>query len=53
MIAGDMVPWRCSWVIRAAAPAATGSEVPGAGHWLLEERPDRVVAEVNAFYPPA
>ncbi|MFD8277422.1 alpha/beta fold hydrolase [Streptomyces flaveolus] len=37
--------------VRDAAPAATGTDVDGAGHWLLEERPDRVVAEINAFYP--
>ncbi|MEU1663030.1 alpha/beta hydrolase [Streptomyces sparsogenes] len=37
--------------VRDAAPGATGTDVEGAGHWLLEERPDRVVAEVDAFYP--
>lgn len=37
--------------VRDAAPAATGTDVKGAGHWLLEERPDRVVAEITAFYP--
>ncbi|MEU5608608.1 hypothetical protein AB0H03_07625 [Streptomyces sparsogenes] len=36
--------------VRDAAPGATGTDVAGAGHWLLEERPDRVVAEVDAFY---
>nr|WP_240449282.1 alpha/beta hydrolase [Streptomyces harenosi] len=36
--------------LRDAAPAATGTDVEGAGHWLLEERPDRVVAEIDAFY---
>ncbi|MEV5548767.1 alpha/beta hydrolase [Streptomyces sp. NPDC052309] len=36
--------------VRDAAPSATGTDVDGAGHWLLEERPDRVVAEIDAFY---
>ncbi|QKZ16118.1 alpha/beta fold hydrolase [Streptomyces chartreusis] len=34
-----------------AAPKATGSDVPGAGHFLVHEAPDRVLAEINAFYP--
>lgn len=37
--------------IRDAAPAATGTDVPGAGHWLLEERPELVLSEINSFYP--
>jgi pimeloyl-ACP methyl ester carboxylesterase len=37
--------------VQAAAPAATGTDVPGAGHWLLDEAPQRVLAEINAFYP--
>lgn len=37
--------------LRDAAPAATGTDVSGAGHWLLEERPERVVSEIDAFYP--
>jgi pimeloyl-ACP methyl ester carboxylesterase len=37
--------------VRAAAPAATGTDVPGAGHWLLEQAPQRVLAEINSFYP--
>lgn len=39
--------------VRAAAPAATGADVPGAGHWMLDQHPDQVVAEINAFYPAA
>ena len=34
-----------------AAPEATGSDVPGAGHFLVHEAPDRVLSEINAFYP--
>ena len=34
-----------------AAPEATASDVPGAGHFLVHEAPDRVLAEINAFYP--
>ncbi len=37
--------------LRDAAPEATGTDVSGAGHWLVEERPERVVSEINAFYP--
>ncbi|MDH6523057.1 pimeloyl-ACP methyl ester carboxylesterase [Streptomyces sp. SAI-135] len=34
-----------------AAPAATGTQLAGAGHWLTDERPEQVVSEINAFYP--
>jgi pimeloyl-ACP methyl ester carboxylesterase len=44
-LTGLMLP-----AVRDAAPAATGTDVQGAGHWLLEERPDRVVAEIDAFF---
>jgi pimeloyl-ACP methyl ester carboxylesterase len=37
--------------VQDAAPAATGTDVPGAGHWLLDEAPQRVLAEIKAFYP--
>ncbi|MCP2166025.1 alpha/beta fold hydrolase [Goodfellowiella coeruleoviolacea] len=37
--------------VRAAAPLATGAEVAGASHWMVEEHPERVIAEINAFYP--
>lgn len=37
--------------LRDAAPDATSADVPGAGHFLLHEAPDRVLAEINAFYP--
>ena len=37
--------------IQDAAPHATSADVPGAGHFLLHEAPDRVLAEINAFYP--
>ncbi|MCZ0991701.1 alpha/beta hydrolase [Streptomyces diastatochromogenes] len=37
--------------IQDAAPDATGSEAPGAGHYLVHEAPDRVLAEINAFFP--
>jgi len=30
---------------------ATSADVPGAGHFLMHEAPDHVVAEINAFYP--
>lgn len=39
--------------VRDAAPAATGTEVAGANHWLVEGQPDRVVDEINGFYPVA
>ncbi|MGY4098659.1 alpha/beta fold hydrolase [Nocardia sp. R16R-3T] len=34
-----------------AAPEATGIDIPDAGHYLLHEVPDRVVAEINSFFP--
>jgi pimeloyl-ACP methyl ester carboxylesterase len=37
--------------VRDAAPAATGTDVDNAGHWLVEDEPERVVAEINVFYP--
>ncbi len=37
--------------MKDAAPSATGTAVPGAGHWLAEERPKRVISEINKFYP--
>jgi hypothetical protein len=37
--------------VRDAAPAATGTDVDNAGHWLVEEVPERVVDEINAFFP--
>lgn len=37
--------------IQDAAPHATSAVVPGAGHFLAHEAPDRVLAEINAFYP--
>ena len=37
--------------IQAAAPAATGTDAPGAGHWLLDEAPQKVLTEINTFYP--
>ena len=37
--------------LQDAAPHATSGDVPGAGHFLLHEAPDRVLAEINAFYP--
>lgn len=37
--------------LQDAAPDATSADVPGAGHFLLHEAPDRVLAEINAFYP--
>jgi pimeloyl-ACP methyl ester carboxylesterase len=36
--------------IRDAAPSATGLDAPGAGHWLVEERPQLVVDAIKAFY---
>lgn len=36
--------------IRDAAPAVTGVDAPGAGHWLVEERPELVVDAIKAFY---
>ncbi|MFE1956672.1 alpha/beta fold hydrolase [Streptomyces sp. NPDC059479] len=37
--------------VQDAAPAATGTDIPGAGHWLLSEAPRQILSEVNAFYP--
>ena len=37
--------------LRAGAPDAAGTEVDNAGHWLVEDEPERVVDEINAFYP--
>lgn len=34
-----------------AAPDATAADVPGAGHFLVREAPDRVLTEINTFYP--
>jgi pimeloyl-ACP methyl ester carboxylesterase len=36
--------------IQDAAPAATGISAPGAGHWLVEERPELVVTAIQSFY---
>ena len=36
--------------IRHAAPSATGLDAPGAGHWLVEERPELVVDAIKVFY---
>lgn len=36
--------------IRDAAPLATGIDAPGAGHWLVEERPGLIVEEIGKFY---
>ena len=36
--------------VRDAAPSATGLDAPGAGHWLVEERPRLVVELIKAFY---
>ncbi|TDT98251.1 pimeloyl-ACP methyl ester carboxylesterase [Streptomyces sp. 846.5] len=37
--------------VQDAAPAATGTDIKGAGHWLLDEAPQRVLSEINTFYP--
>lgn len=37
--------------VRDAAPAVSGGEIDGAGHWLVDQQPDRVVAEIDTFYP--
>jgi len=39
--------------LQDAAPDATSADVPGAGHFLMHEASDRVLAEINAFYPTA
>ncbi|MFI2229757.1 alpha/beta hydrolase [Nocardia testacea] len=44
-LAEVMVP-----AVRAAAPAVSGTEVAGAGHWLVDQHPDRVVEEISAFF---
>ena len=36
--------------VRDAAPSATGLDAPGAGHWLVEERPELVVDAIRTFY---
>ena len=36
--------------IRDAAPMATGIDAPGAGHWLVEERPALLVEEIRKFF---
>ena len=37
--------------VQDAAPAATGTDISGAGHSLLAERPAAVLDEIDAFYP--
>jgi pimeloyl-ACP methyl ester carboxylesterase len=37
--------------VQAAAPAATGAVLTGAGHWMVEEQPARVLAEIQEFAP--
>lgn len=37
--------------LQDAAPDATSADVPGAGHFLVHEAPDRVLAEIETFYP--
>ncbi|MEU4837228.1 hypothetical protein AB0F99_29980, partial [Nocardia testacea] len=44
-LAEVMVP-----AVRAAAPAVSGTEVAGAGHWLVDQHPDRIVEEISAFF---
>jgi pimeloyl-ACP methyl ester carboxylesterase len=39
--------------LQASASDGTAADVPGAGHFLVHEAPDRVLAEINAFYPTA
>ncbi|MDY7090303.1 MAG: alpha/beta hydrolase [Actinomycetota bacterium] len=54
LLSMDLVP---AWTaisqqsMRDVAPTATGTAVDGAGHWLIEERPALVIAEINKFYP--
>ena len=36
--------------LQDAAPGATAADIPGAGHFLVHEAPDLVLAEINAFY---
>ncbi|MFF0494106.1 alpha/beta fold hydrolase [Nocardia sp. NPDC004068] len=45
-LSGVMLP-----AVRDAAPDASGDEVSGAGHWLVDQQPDRIAAEIDAFYP--
>ncbi len=40
-------------VARAAASNVTERVIPGAGHWLMEEQPERTVAAVRAFLDAA
>jgi pimeloyl-ACP methyl ester carboxylesterase len=35
--------------VRDAAPRATGRSLEGVGHWLAEEQPQLLLAEINAF----
>jgi pimeloyl-ACP methyl ester carboxylesterase len=37
--------------LQDAAPNATSADIPGAGHFLVREAPEQVLAEINAFYP--
>lgn len=37
--------------LRDAAPDATADDVTGAGHFLVHEAPERVLTEINTFYP--
>ncbi|WP_211336356.1 alpha/beta fold hydrolase [Nocardia tenerifensis] len=45
-LSGVMVP-----AVRDAAPGVVGSEIAGAGHWLVDQRPDLVAEEIASFYP--
>ena len=35
---------------RAGAPRVTGTDLPGAGHWLNEERPREVLDQLTRFF---
>lgn len=37
--------------LQDAAPQATTADVPGAGHFLVHEAPDAVLAEIDRFFP--
>jgi pimeloyl-ACP methyl ester carboxylesterase len=37
--------------LKDAAPGATADDVAGAGHFLVHEAPERVLTEINTFYP--